>query len=191
MAPSIMYTYDVEPFWEKIEWDQCDSQYPKGEKDVDHGAFPHTYEAGLLPSIAPRYARFLVDGGDGSFWDIIPWGSSLVMGLKERERFYGEKKDAGDFYEFIRKYTDYQYEKYLSYASVYGKKEGVCFLRQGLGDWGTWRKEDNSRENIETAYLYRNLLLTAELADALAGKQTRKSTKYWRKTVRSSIIICY
>ena len=174
MAPSIMYTYDVEPFWEKIEWDQCDSQYPKGEKDVDHGAFPHTYEAGLLPSIAPRYARFLVDGGDGSFWDIIPWGSSLVMGLKERERFYGEKKDAGDFYTFIRKYTDYQYEKYLSYASVYGKKEGICFLRQGLGDWGTWRKEDNSRENIETAYLYRNLLLTAELAGRTGRKTDQK-----------------
>ena len=77
----------------------------------DHVSYTHlhTYAAGLLPSIAPRYARFLVDGGDGSFWDIIPWGSSLVMGLKERERFYGEKNDAGDFYEFIRKYTDYQY----------------------------------------------------------------------------------
>ena len=76
----------------RLSGTSADSQYPKGEKDVDHGAFPHTYEAGLLPSIAPRYARFLVDGGDGSFWDIIPWGSSLVMGLKERERFYGERK---------------------------------------------------------------------------------------------------
>ena len=60
MAPSLYYVKDVACTLEKIAADQRDSQYGPGERDVDHGAFPHVYEEGLLPSIAPRYARFPV-----------------------------------------------------------------------------------------------------------------------------------
>ena len=78
---------------EKIEWDQCDSQSQKGGKGCGSRCVsPPTYEAGLLPSIASRYARFLVDGGDKLLGYHSLGGSSLVNGVKRRGSFYGEKK---------------------------------------------------------------------------------------------------
>lgn len=174
MGPSIMYMKNVDTFWEKIEYDQVDSQYADGEEEIDLGTFPHRYSAGLLPSIAPTYARFLHAYDCGSFWDIIPWGSSLVMGLMERRRFYGVKGDLETFYPSIRKFTDYQYDKYLHYKEIYNGTEDVHFLKHGLGDWGTWNQDDNSRENVETAYLYQNLMLTAQLAEEAEDYETAK-----------------
>lgn len=171
MAPSIMYLKEVNTLWEKFEDDQADSQYPEGEYDTDCGDFPHRYGPGLLPSIAPRYARFLVDGGAGSFWDIIPWGSSLILGLLERFRFYGEVGDRAAYYPVIARYVDYEYEKYLDYPTLYHAPANVHFLRHGLGDWGTWNEGDNARENVETAYLYQDLVQTARLAGELGDRR--------------------
>ena len=132
-----MYTYDVEPFWEKIEWDQCDSQYPKGEKDVDRGAFPHTSAAGLLPSIAPRYARFLVDGGDGSFWDIIPWGSSLAVGSERRGSASPERKRMpGTFMNLSGNIPITSMRNISAMPLFMERKKASAFLRQGLGELG-------------------------------------------------------
>lgn len=47
--------------------DMRDVQYDTGEYDMDNGAFPHEYGDGLIPSIAPRYAKFTTDWGNGSF----------------------------------------------------------------------------------------------------------------------------
>ena len=61
MGPSVMYNKNVDNLWSKIAMDMGDSQYEDNEFDIDTGAFPHEYKAGLIPSIAPRYARFTID----------------------------------------------------------------------------------------------------------------------------------
>lgn len=165
MAPSIFYIKDVSCLWEKIGQDQRDSQYGEGEQDIDTGTFPHMYGAGLLPSIAPRYARFLNDGGEGSFWDIIPWGSSILLAAYEEYRFTGDKRLLMENYETAKKYVEYLYDKYLNYSKLYGKDGKTKFLCHGLGDWGIEQNRGESRENIETAYFYRDLKILALTAN--------------------------
>lgn len=164
MAPSIFYTKDAATLWEKISGDQRDSQYMENEYDLDTGAYPHKYGPGLLPSIAPRYARFLSDGGEGSFWDIIPWGSSILLGAYEKYRFTGSRGTLIDNYDTAVKYLEYLYQKYQDYPKLYGKPKHLHFLCHGLGDWGIEQNRGESRENIETAYFYRDLVIIAEIA---------------------------
>ena len=165
MGPSVFYVKDAETLWSKIAMDERDSQYGEGEHDVDRGAFGHLYSEGLLTSVAPRYARFLEDGGEGSFWDIPPWGSSILLAAYEQYRFTGNKDTLIANYSAAQKYVDYLYQKYLDYAVLYHKKEGVHFLCHGLGDWGIEQNRGESRENIETAYLYRDLVILAMIAE--------------------------
>ena len=106
------------------------------EKDVDLGTFKQEYKEGLLPSIAPSYARFITDGGEGSFWDIVPWGSSILLGGYEIYRFTGNRNILMDNYDTAQKYIEYLYQKYLDYPQTYGKEEHLHFLCHGLGDWG-------------------------------------------------------
>ena len=173
MAPSLYYVKDVACTLEKIAADQRDSQYGPGERDVDHGAFPHVYEEGLLPSIAPRYARFLYDCGEGSFWDIVPWGSSILLGAYEMFRFTGSRRLLMENYETAKKYVEYLYRKYLAYPEIYHKPGNIHFLCHGLGDWGIEQNRGESRENIETAYLIRDLQLLSLTAGWLGREEDR------------------
>lgn len=171
MGPSIMYTKNVDNLWSKIACDLRDSQYQEEETDIDTGAYHHEYSAGLLTSIAPRYARFLVDEGEGSFWDIIPWGSSILMAAFEQYRFFGNKETLAENYRVSKKYVDYLYKKYLAYNRIYNKSSEVCFLCHGLGDWGIEQNKGESRENIETAYFYRDMILLSQIAKSLDEKE--------------------
>ena len=171
MGPSIMYTKNVDTLWSKISGDQRDSQYHETEIDIDLSGFPHEYKAGLLTSIAPRYARFLLDGGEGSFWDIIPWGSSILMAAFEQFRFFGNEDSLIDNYLTAKKYVDYLYDKYMDYNRIYNKSSNVCFLCNGLGDWGISQNKGESRENIETAYFYRDLVLLQNIAEWIGEKE--------------------
>lgn len=173
MGPSIFYVKEVETLWSKIAEDQRDSQYGDMDYDVDLGAFPHEYSAGLLPSIAPRYAKFLVDGGEGSFWDIIPWGSSILLAAYEQYRFTGNKSTLIANYETAKKYVEYLHHKYINYASLYHKNDGIHLLCHGLGDWGIEQNRGESRENIETAYFYRDLIILSQAA-GWAGKEAEE-----------------
>lgn len=167
MAPSIMYVKNVNTLWNKILMDQRDSQYEKGEEDIDTGAFSHRYEEGLVTSIAPRYAKFTYDSGEGSFWDIIPWGSSLLMAPEEQKRFYGRCDLTKENYDHAKKYVMYQYRKYLDFPRIYQINKDIHFIRHGLGDWGIRQNKGECRENIETAYLYKDVQLLADMAQAL------------------------
>ena len=140
---------------------------------MDHGAFPHVYEEGLLPSIAPRYARFLYDCGEGSFWDIVPWGSSILLGAYEMFRFTGSRRLLMENYETAKKYVEYLYRKYLAYPEIYHKPGSIHFLCHGLGDWGIEQNRGESRENIETAYLIRDLQLLSLAAGWLGREEDR------------------
>lgn len=164
MAPSVFYTKDAASLWDKIAADVRDGQYAEGEHDVDEGIFPFSYDSGLLPSIAPRYARFLNGGREGSFWDITPWGSSILLAAYEEYRFTGNREALTANYETSKRYVEYLYGKYRDYGKIYGKTGEVHFIKHGLGDWGIEQNRGESRENIETAYFYRDLVVLAETA---------------------------
>ena len=59
MAKAVMYNKNVDTLWSKIAMDMRDSQYQESEMDFDTGNFRHEYKSGLVPTIAPRYAKFI------------------------------------------------------------------------------------------------------------------------------------
>lgn len=168
MARAVMYNKTVDTLWSKIAMDMRDAQYRAGEKDIDQGSFPHVYSEGLIPSIAPRYARFLKDWNhSGSFWDIIPWGSSIILAALEQYRFYGNKQVLEDNYEAARSYVSYLTNQYNDYNEIYHKTGEDKFICCGLGDWGTSQNKGECRENIETAFYFHNLMCMAEISNIL------------------------
>lgn len=94
----------------------------------------------------------------GSFYDIIPWGSTCILGAYWHYMFYGDRKIIEDNYEAG--------QKYLAHECSMRNAEG--FLNHGLGDWG---HPENLlvRENVETAFLYADAK-TMELFAKLLGK---------------------
>ncbi len=174
MARSVMYNKDVDMLWSKIAMDMRDAQYSENEFDIDNGAFPHEYKKGLIPSIAPRYAKFVTDWKQGSFWDIIPWGSSIILAAYEQYLFYGNKQILSDNYESAKKYIEYLIEQYNDYNRLYGKNGKERFICSGLGDWGIRQNQGESRENIETAFFYHDLVTMAEISELL-GKGDEKA----------------
>lgn len=174
MGPSVMYLKDVETIWSKIADDMRDAQYEEGEQDVDTGEFAHLYEEGLIPSVAPRYAKFITDCGVGSFWDITPWGSSLLLAVDVQRQFYGSKKEISKNYNAAKRYVEYLWKKYEAYPEIYKKSEEIHFLCHGLGDWGTDLKEGECRENVETAYLYKDLCVLKQWAHFLHDEETEQ-----------------
>ncbi len=177
MAPSIMYVKNVNTLWDKMAEDQKDSQYSEGEEDTDKGVFPHEYSKGLIPSIAPRYAKFLYDCGEGSFWDIVPWGSSILLAAWEQARFYGNWRTFLSNYPFSKRYVKYLYRKYCDYGRIYKKDPDVHSLCHGLGDWGIEQNKGETRENVETAYLYIDMLLLSKAAEMLGLEESLEFRK--------------
>lgn len=174
MAPSVMYNKDVNMLWSKIAMDMRDAQYTEDEFDIDNGAFPHEYKSGLIPSIAPRYAKFIKDYNEGSFWSIIPWGSSIILAAFEQYRFYGNKQVLEDSYTSAKKYIEYLNDEYDSYNRLYKKNGEERFICSGLGDWGIRQNQGESRENIETAFYYHDLMTMAKISRIL-GKDDKNT----------------
>ena len=167
MAPSIMYSKDVDSLWSKIARDAMDSQYGPDERDVDCGVRKHTYGPGLVTSIAPRYGKFDRDWGQGSYWDIVPWGSVIILGPWQQFRFYGNRRILSETYPAAARYLAYLDEKYERYPELYNTTGPARFLCHGLGDWGIGDAHNKSRENTETAFFYHDLVLMARIADLL------------------------
>lgn len=167
MARSVMYNKDVNMLWSKIAMDMCDAQYTENEFDIDTGAFPHEYKSGLIPSIAPRYAKFIIDWNEGSFWNIIPWGSSVILAPYEQYIFYGNINILKDIYSSAKRYIDYLTIQYNDYNRLYNKNGDECFICSGLGDWGIEQNKGRGRENIETAFYYHDLIIMAEISKLL------------------------
>ena len=167
MARAVMYNKNVDTLWSKIAMDMRDSQYGENESDLDESTFYHEYKCGLIPSIAPRYARFLHDCGQGSFWDIIPWGSSIILAAWEQYRFYGNQQILADNYESAMKYLNYLTDQYRNYDRLYQKNSGEHFICAGLGDWGIQQNKGECRENIETAFYYLDLVTMAAISSIL------------------------
>ncbi len=177
MARAVMYNKDVNMLWSKIAMDMRDAQYGENESDLDDGAFPHEYKDGLVPSIAPRYAKFITDWNEGSFWDIIPWGSSIILAAYEQYLFYGNKKVLADNYESAKRYIGYLTNQYNDYNRLYNKNGRERFICAGLGDWGIEQNKGRGRENIETAFYYHDLMTMAEISKILKKGDEKEFTE--------------
>ncbi len=179
MAPSVMYYRDAETLWEKILRDAREAQYGECEADVDLTLPNFRYGEGMIPSVAPRYARFIHAGDMGSFWDIVPWGSTVILGELQRRRFHGEGEYSNDAYESAKKYLAYLERQYEDYEQIYGRGDGAKFLCHGLGDWGVLRVGTEARENVETAFFFHDLCVMADEARRL---ERYDDEEYFRKT---------
>ncbi|MBM6750567.1 family 78 glycoside hydrolase catalytic domain [Mediterraneibacter glycyrrhizinilyticus] len=174
MGPSIMFTRYVNTLWNKISADMRDAQYGPGEEDVDLNDSRLVYGGGLIPSIAPRYARFIHAGDAGSFWDIVPWGSSILLAAEWQRKFYGNDRIIKENYTAAVRYLDYLWQKYKDYRKIYRKEGNKNFLCHGLGDWGIEQGKGESRENIETAFLYKDLKILEDWSDILNKKEEKR-----------------
>ena len=161
MAPSIMYMKDGRKLWEKFFMDMRTDQLTENDYFMDLEGNRFYPGAGLIPSQAPCYVHNVLPvPGMGSFFDIIPWGSSGILGVKWHYLFYGDKQVIADNYEMGKKYLEH----------LKTKQNAEGFLNYGLGDWGN---PDNqlARENVETAFLYADAITLAEFAEILGEKE--------------------
>ncbi|MCR4744785.1 MAG: glycoside hydrolase family 78 protein [Lachnospiraceae bacterium] len=176
MAPSIMFMKDGRKLWEKFLMDMRTSQH--GENDSFHNYDGSEFKAGegLVPSQAPCYIPNVIPvPGMGSFYDIIPWGSSAILGARWHYRFYGDKTVLSENYEMGM--------KYLFYLKTKINADG--FINHGLGDWGNPDKE-LARENIETAFLYADLIAQREAAVILEKKKDADSLGKFAEEIRDN-----
>ena len=164
MAPAIMFMKDGSKLWYKFLRDMRAAQHTADDFFYDFGGNKIPAGDGLVPSQAPCYIpNVLPVPGMGSFYDIIPWGSALILGARWHYRFYGDPTVIEENYDAGMRYLNH----------LKGKVNEGGFLNHGLGDWGN---PDNelARENIETAFLYADSMCLAEFAEVL-GREDDKA----------------
>ncbi len=164
MASSIFYMKDGKLLWEKFLQDMRCGQHTADDwfNDMEGGKF---YPGdGLMPAQAPCYIpNVLPVPGMGSFYDIIPWGSTCILGTYWHYLFYGDVKIIEDNFDAGL--------RYLGHLKTRVNEEG--FINYGLGDWGNPRN-DLARDNIETAFLYADAVTLSKFAEIL-GKTDVKA----------------
>lgn len=176
MAPSIMYMKDGRKLWEKFFMDMRTDQLTENDYFMDLEGNRFYPGAGLIPSQAPCYVHNVLPvPGMGSFFDIIPWGSSGILGVKWHYLFYGDKQIIADNYEMGKKYLEH----------LKTKQNAEGFLNYGLGDWGN---PDNqlARENVETAFLYADAITLAEFAEILGEKEDEVQLRQFAEEIKEN-----
>ena len=176
MAPSIFYMKDGKALWEKILEDLRLAQHTADDVfyDFEGNAFPAG--DGLVPSQAPCYIpNVLPVPGMGSFYDIIPWGSTCILGTWWHYQFYGDTKVIEDNYGTGMRYLDH--------LKTMVNEEG--FLNHGLGDWGNPENE-LARENIETAFLYADTVTLERFAIILGKEDDAAALHAYAEEVKSN-----
>lgn len=163
MAPSIFYMKDGKKLWEKFLLDMRTAQHTDKDYFYDFEGNKFYPGDGLMPSQCPCYIpNVLPVPGMGSFYDIIPWGSTCILGTYWHYFFYGDLKIIEDNFEAGVRYLNYLKSRVTS--------EG--FINHGLGDWGN-PKNELARENVETAFLYADAKILSLFAELL-GKDSQK-----------------
>lgn len=176
MAPSIFYMKDGKKLWEKFLLDMRTDQHTAEDYFYDMEGNKVYPGDGLMPSQCPCYIpNVLPVPGMGSFYDIIPWGSTCILGTYWHYQFYGDAAIIEDNYEAgIR---------YLNHLKTRLNEDG--FLNHGLGDWGN--PENNlARENIETAFLYADAITLAKFADILGRQKEKRELEEFASQVRDN-----
>ena len=176
MAPSIMYMKDGRKLWEKFLLDMRTGQHKKGDYFLNMDGSRVYMGEGLMPSQCPCYIpNVLPVPGLGDFYDIIPWGSTCILGTYWHYIFYGDRQIIADNYEAGM--------RYLEHLKTKVNEEG--FLNYGLGDWGNPRQE-LVRENIETAFLYADTMKLSYFAEILGREEDQKHLQAYAEQVRQN-----
>lgn len=157
MAPSIFFMKDGRLLWEKFLLDMRVGQHTADDwfRDMQGGRY---YPGdGLMPAQCPCYIpNVLPVPGMGSFYDIIAWGSTSILGTYWHYQFYGDPKIIENNYDAGM--------RYLNHLKTKVTEDG--FINHGLGDWGNPRN-DLVKENVETAFLYADVMTLAYFAEIL------------------------
>ncbi len=176
MAPAIMYMKQVKPHWEKFLADTRLAQHTAEDRFRDMEGKDFCPGDGLVPSQAPCYIpNVLPVPGMGSFYDIIGWGSSIILGTWWHYQFYGDLQIVRDNYEAGM--------RYLAHLKTKMTPEG--FICHGLGDWGNPRGLF-ARENVETAFLYADAKVLASFADLLGRQKEKEELQAFAEQVRAN-----
>ncbi len=176
MAPSIFFMKDGRNLWEKFLMDCRYAQHTS--EDIFHDFAGNEIPAGdgLVPSQAPCYIpNVLPVPGMGSFYDIIPWGSTSILDTYWHYMFYGDKKIIEDNYDMGKRYW-----KYLQ-----TKVNGEGFINHGLGDWGN-PENTLCRENIETAFLYADTVTLKLFAEMLNRKDDAEEFDRYSQKIKEN-----
>ncbi len=176
MAPSIFYMKDGKELWNKFLLDMRMGQHTDTDTFRDYEGNTIRPGDGLVPSQCPCYIpNVLPVPGMGSFYDIIPWGSSIILGTRWHYLFYGDRKVLEENYEAGG--------RYLAHLKRRMTPEG--FINHGLGDWGN---PDNelARENIETAFLYADAKTMAEFAEILGKTEDMRTFRAFAEEVKEN-----
>jgi len=176
MAPSIMYMKNGRKLWEKFLLDMRMQQHSAHDFYLDWEGNKHCLGDGLMPSQAPCYVPNMIPvPGMGSFYDIIAWGSTCILGTYWHYIFYGDLKIVKDNYEAGK--------RYLGYLKTKVNEEG--FINHGLGDWGN-PKGELARENIETVFLYADAKVLAQFAILLGREEDHKDFWAYAESVKEN-----
>lgn len=161
MASSIFYMKDGRLLWEKFLQDMRYGQHTKEDCFRDLSGKDYYPGEGLMPSQCPCYIpNVLPVPGLGDFYDIIPWGSTCILGAYWHYQFYGDQRIIADNYDAGMRYIMHLKKKV--------NKDG--FINHGLGDWGN-PQNHLARENIETAFIYADAKILSEFAGILGRER--------------------
>lgn len=105
IGPGLLYYFDLQRLYAKIEQDMADTQYDNG----------------LIPDICPQYVKF---GYHRGFNDSPEWGSAGVMNPWYIYRRYGDATLLAQYYDTLCRYVDYLTSQTHHHL-----------LHHGLGDW--------------------------------------------------------
>ncbi|MDO4622909.1 MAG: family 78 glycoside hydrolase catalytic domain [Eubacteriales bacterium] len=176
MAGAIFYMKDGKELWRKFLQDMRYSQHTKDDYFFDFGGNKVYPGDGLMPSQCPCYIpNVLPVPGMGSFYDIIPWGSTCILGTRWHYLFYGDKTIIEENYEAGKRY----------FAQQLTKVNEDGFINHGLGDWGNPENE-LARENIETAVLYADAVTLAWFAEILGRPEEQKKYQEHAERIREN-----
>lgn len=176
MGAAIMYMKDGDKLWRKFFRDMRDAQHGAEDMFKDFGGNDIKPGDGLVPSQAPCYIPNVVPvPGMGSFYDIIAWGSSIILGVRWHYLFYGDVSVIEENYDAGMRYL----------AHLKSKVNDDGFINHGLGDWGN-PDGDFARENIETAFLYADAVTLAWFAEVLHKTDDAKELTEYAGSVRDN-----
>lgn len=176
MAPSIFYMKDGRALWEKFLRDLRLEQHTAADRFRDMRGELFCPGEGLVPSQAPCYIpNVLPVPGMGSFYDIIPWGSTCILGTRWHYRFYGDEQIIRDNYDTGIKYLEH----------LKTKINADGFLNHGLGDWGN-PENTLARENVETAFLYADAVTLREFAELLGREKDAQALSAFAASVKEN-----
>jgi len=175
-APFIMYMKKVDAHWRKFLQDIRVAQHTADDYFYDFEGNKFYPGDGLIPSQAPCYIpNVLPVPGMGSFYDIIAWGSSIILATNWHYEFYGDKSIIQENYEAGAKYFDF--------LKTRVNEDG--FINHGLGDWGN-PAGVCARENIETAFLYADAITLEKFANILGLENDAKAYASYANEIKDN-----